>query len=247
MAKKRSRSGKPKQDWALWDRVAETIKPMDRTISPLARARARSLNSSAKAGESGEQTPLDTAQTNRAAMEAYLGTKAVAAPPRATPTAGSISEKVPGSGAGKAPFVKAEPKAPFLPSWQPPAQKATKMAKTQEPIDRKTKRKLSKGTLGVDARIDLHGMTQDEAHNALIGFIGMSYNRGHRMVLVITGKGLSKQGQGILRRAVPRWLVTPPLAHWVNGHDVAASQHGGDGALYVRLRRPPAKTGFSTP
>lgn len=233
----RKRNAKPKngpKDWELWDRVAETVLPMDRSLSPLARARNRSLSSSAKAGQADGASTEALEQTNRAAMEAYLGTKAAVG----APVARKVPPKKPSGAASDNPndglFPKSAPKAPFLPSWQPPMQANHK---DQEPIDRKTKRKLSKGTLAVDARIDLHGMTQDEAHNALIGFVGMSHARGHRVVLVITGKGLSKKGQGILRRAVPRWLVTPPLAQWVNGHDVSAPQHGGDGALYVRLRR----------
>ncbi|MEN0087300.1 MAG: Smr/MutS family protein [Pseudomonadota bacterium] len=218
------------KDWELWDRVAETVRPMDRSLSPLARARQRSLNSSANAGEAGTQQSADEA-SNRAAMEAHMGMRSATVPPRPGNQPTKTKTKAPDAAPTMAP-----PPA-FLPAWQPPMQTR---AKTTEPIDRKTKRKLSKGALGIDARIDLHGMTQDEAHNALIGFIGMSQARGHRMVLVITGKGLSKQGQGILRRMVPRWLVTPPLAQWVNGHDVSAAHHGGDGALYVRLRRKPS-------
>jgi DNA-nicking Smr family endonuclease len=240
MGKKRaSKKNNGPKDWELWDRVAQSVRPMDRSISPLAKARNRSLNSSANAGETDANSPLGAEQTNRAAMEAYLGTKSLAATSRARRAAKPVGQKLavevlPEAKAEPAPFVRGTPKAPFLPAWQPKPQLSTR---DQEPIDRKTKRKLSKGRLGVDARIDLHGMTQDEAHNALIGFVGMSHARGHRMVLVITGKGLSKKGQGILRRAVPRWLATPPLAQWVNGHDVSAPQHGGDGALYVRLRR----------
>ncbi|MEO0498829.1 MAG: Smr/MutS family protein [Pseudomonadota bacterium] len=240
MAKKRapvSRTSPTPTDWELWDHVAASVQPMDRSISPLARARNRSLSSSAQAGETDGASPDIREQTNRAVMEAYLGTRSAAAAPVApkAPTKRAASDKSAGS---PAIFPENQPTTPFLPYWQPPAQR---VARKQEPIDRKTKRKLSKGRLSVDARIDLHGMTQDEAHNALIGFVGMSHARGHRVVLVITGKGLGKQGKGILRQVVPRWLVTPPLAQWVNGHDVSAPHHGGDGALYVRLRRQSAK------
>jgi DNA-nicking Smr family endonuclease len=89
----------------------------------------------------------------------------------------------------------------------------------------------------IEARIDLHGMTQSEAHRVLTGFITGQQAAGRRCVLVITGKGRGKQGAGILRESVPRWLNEGPLRERVLAFDYARPQDGGEGALYVLLRR----------
>jgi DNA-nicking Smr family endonuclease len=107
------------------------------------------------------------------------------------------------------------------------------------------KKRLQRGTLEIDGTIDLHGMRQAEAHAALTRFIHRSVARGHRTILVITGKGLKKLGPdaaviieaGVLRSMLPIWLSEPSLAPVVAGWDIAAQAHGGDGAFYVRLRR----------
>lgn len=105
----------------------------------------------------------------------------------------------------------------------------------------KTARKLRKGILAIDSRIDLHGMTQERAHMRLRRFLEIAHHRGDRIVLVITGKG--RNGGGVLRRAVPHWLGEGPLraitAAWRQAH----ASHGGDGALYVRLRRRAGERG----
>ena len=80
-------------------------------------------------------------------------------------------------------------------------------------------------------------MTQSEAHALLLSFLQRAHANGVRYVLVITGKGFSSGGDGILRRQVPAWLSTPPFRALVSSHDVSARQHGGEGALYIRLRR----------
>jgi DNA-nicking Smr family endonuclease len=103
-------------------------------------------------------------------------------------------------------------------------------------LDRKTRRKLARGMMAIDARIDLHGMTQDEAHRALARFIGASVARQRRVVLVITGKGSGGEGRGVLRRAVPHWLAGRDLTRQVVSFGPAHPSHGGDGALYIRLR-----------
>jgi len=105
------------------------------------------------------------------------------------------------------------------------------------PFDQQTRDKLAKGRLQIDARVDLHGMTQGEAHGLLLSFLHRAYASGLRYVLVITGKGASFGGEGVLKRAVPAWLSTPPFRPLVGSHDVAARQHGGAGAIYIRLRR----------
>lgn len=105
------------------------------------------------------------------------------------------------------------------------------------PFDQQTRDKLSKGRLQIDARVDLHGMTQGEAHGLLLSFLHRAHAGGLRYVLVITGKGASFGSEGVLKRAVPAWLSTPPFRPLVGSHDAAARQHGGAGAIYIRLRR----------
>jgi DNA-nicking Smr family endonuclease len=108
------------------------------------------------------------------------------------------------------------------------------------PIMRKEKQKLARGHATIDARIDLHGMTQTEAHAALRNLLQRAQAGGAKFVLVITGKGLpnsSLNGRGVLRRQVPQWLSLPEFRRYVAGFDVAHSGHGGEGALYVRLRK----------
>lgn len=110
-------------------------------------------------------------------------------------------------------------------------------------FDQQTRDKLLKGRLPIDARVDLHGMTQSEAHGLLLSFLHRAHASGLRYVLVITGKGASFGSEGALKRAVPAWLSTPLFRVLVSGHDYAARQHGGAGALYVRLRRRGAERG----
>jgi DNA-nicking Smr family endonuclease len=127
-------------------------------------------------------------------------------------------------------------------------------------FDRKAAKRLRAGRIVIEARMDLHGMRQDEAHGALSGFLRSCQARGMRWVLVITGKGAPRRSTwnsdgddfrfemgsfdtggrpepGILRRSVPRWLAEPDLRALVVSHTEAAANHGGEGALYVQLRR----------
>ena len=104
-------------------------------------------------------------------------------------------------------------------------------------VDRRTADKFRRGQLAVDARLDLHGMTQDEAHRALAGFIRRGHEEGLRAVLVITGKGGFGDARGVLRNAVPRWLNESDLRPRVLSCAWAQPKHGGAGALYVLLRR----------
>lgn len=104
-------------------------------------------------------------------------------------------------------------------------------------LDRPTHRKIAKGRVDIEARIDLHGLTQNEAHGLLYGFLVSAHARGLRHVMVITGKGRSFGSEGILRQAVPHWFSTPLFRMLVSAYEDAARHHGGHGALYVRLRR----------
>ncbi|CAN7227901.1 Smr/MutS family protein [Phyllobacterium sp. LjRoot231] len=105
------------------------------------------------------------------------------------------------------------------------------------PIDRPTHKKIAKGRVVIEARIDLHGLTQSEAYGLLLGFLQRAHLRKLRHVLVITGKGSSRGGDGVLRQAVPIWFTTPSFRILVNGYEDAARNHGGTGAIYVRMRR----------
>ncbi len=110
-------------------------------------------------------------------------------------------------------------------------------------MDAKTHGRLKRGKLQPEARIDLHGMTADRAHGALRGFILDAAARGHRLVLVITGKGRSDDPhmaparRGVLRNAVPQWLAQAPLGGLILQITPAHDRHGGGGAYYVYLKR----------
>ncbi|WP_375617529.1 MULTISPECIES: Smr/MutS family protein [unclassified Bartonella] len=98
-------------------------------------------------------------------------------------------------------------------------------------------RKISQGRCPLEARLDLHGYMQEEAYFLLKKFLQSSQQRGLRYVLVITGKGRSVGSDGALYRFVPYWLSTPAFRYYVHAFEQAARQHGGEGALYVWLRR----------
>ena len=139
-----------------------------------------------------------------------------------------------------------EPKAP-----EPPPKKAKAMEEgialtlgrgketRHHPLERPVKRKIAKGRLALEARIDLHGMIQSEAHGFLLGFLIKAHERGLRHVLVITGKGTSLGSDGALKRAVPLWFSLPEFRPLISSYEPAARNHGGEGALYVRLARHP--------
>ncbi len=106
------------------------------------------------------------------------------------------------------------------------------------PLDRRLKKRVARGREPIDARIDLHGLTQAQAHAALSRFLHQASVREARLVLVITGKGKPGEGErGVLRRQVPQWLGLPEFRALVVGFEDAHIAHGGEGALYVRLRR----------
>jgi DNA-nicking Smr family endonuclease len=120
----------------------------------------------------------------------------------------------------------------------PPAGRGTLLPRLA-PIERKLRQRLSRGQAEVDAVIDLHGLTQQEAYSALHRFLHRAQGGGARLVLVVTGKGSSDDygGTGVLRRSVPHWLRAPDWRSLIVGFEEASRPHGGAGALYVRLRR----------
>jgi DNA-nicking Smr family endonuclease len=126
-----------------------------------------------------------------------------------------------------------------------PVGESQKIAKRNDPpppvaLTRRERSQLSRGRKDIDARIDLHGMTQSRAHRALLRFLQEACGDGLTFVLVITGKGRTtgaESERGVLRRQVPQWLGLPEFRTLVVGFDEAHIGHGGQGALYVRLRR----------
>jgi DNA-nicking Smr family endonuclease len=135
--------------------------------------------------------------------------------------------------------------APAAPAPPPPRDAPSRSEATLPPLaplERRTKAALRRGRLGVEAVIDLHGLRQAEAHEALRAFLLRAQGAGFKLVLVITGKGAAGadapfEERGVLPRTVPHWLRLPDLRPLVVGFEEAAHHHGGSGALYVRLRR----------
>jgi len=119
----------------------------------------------------------------------------------------------------------APPPAPLPPSPPPLA-----------PLGRRLARRVARGKEAIDGRLDLHGLTQAQAHAALLRFLRGAQTREARLVLVITGKGRG-EAPGILKRQVPQWLGLPEFRSIVVGFEDAHVAHGGEGAIYVRLRR----------
>jgi DNA-nicking Smr family endonuclease len=107
------------------------------------------------------------------------------------------------------------------------------------PLARRERAQLSRGKKQIDARLDLHGMTQTRAYRELSGFLHRAHSNGLSFVLVITGKGKigAESERGVLRRQVPQWLALPEFRSLVVGFEQAHIGHGGEGALYVRIRR----------
>lgn len=135
---------------------------------------------------------------------------------------------------------KVQPSSPLPSTRQPP----------MADFERRVARKVAIGQMEIDARLDLHGMTQGAAQRRLRSFLRTAHSEGCRIVLVITGKGreteaepetfaehMEKRERGVLKRSVPTWLEDPDMRAIVVSYTTASLQHGGSGALYVRLRR----------
>ena len=144
--------------------------------------------------------------------------------------------------AAKAPAAAREPRtaAAAKANPRPPAPLAD--------FDRRKARQIASGKIEVEARIDLHGLRQRDAHARLRAFLLEAHARGHKTVLVITGKGgeepadglgalVGERQRGVLRRNVPHWLEEPDLRAIVLSFTQAGLRHGGAGALYVQLRK----------
>jgi DNA-nicking Smr family endonuclease len=121
----------------------------------------------------------------------------------------------------------------------PPAPARPTAAPALAPLGRRLRQRLVRGASAIDGRLDLHGMTQAQAHGALLGYLRTAQARGSRIVLVITGKGVAAGAgeRGVLRRQVPHWLRLPEFRDCVTGFENAGPGHGGEGAIYVQVRR----------
>jgi DNA-nicking Smr family endonuclease len=138
--------------------------------------------------------------------------------------------------------------AAAVPAAAAPAQHpdtgAQKKSPPLAPLGRRLRRRVARGREPIDGRIDLHGLTQARAHAALLRFLRGAQTDGARVVLVVTGKGTggadrdaAAAERGVLKRQVPLWLSLPEFRPFVLGFEDAHAGHGGQGALYVRLRR----------
>src|ERR1700678_4054590 len=136
------------------------------------------------------------------------------------------------------PAVKAVVHPKSIPIADPPPPKKPEPPPLA-PIGRRERSQLSRGKKEIEARLDLHGMTQARAHRTLSGFLHQAHGNGLTFVLVITGKGKigAESERGVLRRQVPQWLSQPEFRTLVVGFEEANVGHGGAGALYVRIRR----------
>ena len=156
---------------------------------------------------------------------------------------------LPGRAASRPPEAKAaktkatDNKGMATPAHLPPLKSAPGKAPKPAPrsgldgIEPNRRHRIARDRETITARLDLHGLDQERAHAVLDGFLRRAWDEGSRAVLIITGKGV--QGDGVLRRRVPEWLAAPHLTPIVAGISQAARQHGGEGALYVALKRKP--------
>jgi DNA-nicking Smr family endonuclease len=183
----------------------------------------------APAGRSGRRRVLtpDEARVWRAVVR-----DAVPLPGRAPPAAADEEVSAP-----PPPPAAPRPDIVVAPQRPPPPRPVPELGHGAAPgLDRRSALRMKRGEMAIDASLDLHGMTQDAAHAALSAAVGRSFDAGRRCLLVITGKG-GREGTGILRAMVPRWLNQTPLRERIIGFSYAQPRHGGEGALYVLVKR----------
>jgi DNA-nicking Smr family endonuclease len=155
-----------------------------------------------------------------------------------------LRPKAPGQAAAAEPEV---PRAPIGAAKSPPGRPRPPSIPERNqqlplaPLGRRMRQRIARGSHAIGGRLDLHGLTQREAHDALRGFLRAAQARGVTVVLVITGKGApgaeTASERGVLKRQVPHWLGLPAFRELVSGFEPAHPTHGGEGALYVRVRR----------
>jgi DNA-nicking Smr family endonuclease len=199
---RRGKRGLSEDDKALWNRVAATAKPMDRSGAP-------KITEDAPPKKPGPIRPQPATTAQR--LPAFrVGEKS-------SFSKGTVNH------------------APSL---------SSQLARAPVRMDHGTHKRMTRGKLKPEARIDLHGMTLAEAHPALISFIFHSFELERRLVLVITGKGKDRDSggpipirRGILKHQIPSWLTSPPLGAMILDIREAHQRHGGGGAYYVYLKR----------
>jgi DNA-nicking Smr family endonuclease len=171
--------------------------------------------------------------------------------PRVTPHGDAAEGEAPARSGTPAPTrPRSEPRAKTPPAVPPSPAPVPSRPPAPAEIDRRTHRQVAAGKLAIDDVLDLHGLNQETAHRRLRSFLMSCQARGHRMVLVVTGKGGPGRAdaqfgerpgdgsrRGVLRRIVPLWLEEPELRAIVLGYGSAGVRHGGEGALYIRLRK----------
>jgi DNA-nicking Smr family endonuclease len=164
-------------------------------------------------------------------------------------TTGNGSSRAENSGPPQIPPAAKSPiRAVQHPPYTPPAPEPSR-SPALAVYDEKERKRLGKNPELIEARLDLHGFRQREAHTALRSFLFSCSVRGLRHVLIITGKGTAAERQrdffgeerGVLRRLVPQWLGEPELRNLVVSYTASHVRHGGEGALYVRLRKAGAR------
>ncbi len=199
-------------DRALWEFMAQSLEPLRKKK---------------------QRVPETEAHTDADARESRSRAKPAEPPPT------GVARERPRS---RHPTSSHEPK----PATQRPAPSPPPLAT----FERKAVRRIATGKVEIDARLDLHGLRQSEAHHQLVGFLQRCAVAGLSVVMVITGKGgppgtmarplAETMGgeRGVLRRNVPLWLEEPALRRIVIGYRAAGARHGGDGALYIQLRKP---------
>ncbi len=215
----RAKRAKTKQltdaDKRLWDRVKATLTPLHQErLSDM-------LEDTTQLSEPNQHLrPASGAEKPQPELKPQLVTPAK---PLAKKSRGFNGKTAPD-------YIPPKPVVPRLPPLSP--------------LNKKERKKVVRGGKGyLDARIDLHGLTQYEAHQRLTSFIYQSQAMGFSVVLVITGKGMDSShspygdDRGVLRRMVPQWLSLPDMRSCVVGFDQAHVSHGGSGALYVRIRK----------
>jgi len=222
-SKSRKKAGRlSREDRALWDHVADQVSPLERTRTVQTRAITEFEELLGEPRSASRPHP-GGAKPNGAH---HPGTPNNLANGHANP---GRTQRTPAAATGS-------PSPPALP---------------QTGLDDRTTRRISRGRDVIDGRIDLHGMRQSEAERALKRFLFASHARDARTVLVITGKGatgsrslfedpdaheMHREPRGVLKRRVPQWLQATELRSIVVGFGPAHQKHGGDGALYVRLK-----------
>lgn len=241
----------------LWAEIAKLITPLRGRTRPKAEPAAKAEPAKSSVAKSSVAKPsVGTTAKSSVRMptrpapgalaqdfaEEFAQEIGASVPPKRPARTGST--KPVSSKAAKSPTVPAPDTAPAAP--RPPSaapyQAPPQMPRPPAGLERQARLGLRRGTLTVEARIDLHGMIQSEAHAALTGFLMRARAAGHAYVLVVTGKGGGDfadpfSERGVLRRSVPHWLRGPELRGLVLGFEEASRHHGGGGALYVRLRR----------